>query len=115
MRHHHPSLSRDTCLFVLFFRDDDHYMRFAFQSIFAHRTDRNMKRSVTYLILFGVLLVGAGGKFWNGPWLINRLRQIATNRIGGQGLSPVIFGEQILFLSRVSNPKFKFEISYQPK
>jgi hypothetical protein len=66
-----------------------------------------MELSVKCLLVIGLLLVGASGKFINGPWVINRLNYFhyheyhETVKVNPpNGLSPVIFGE-ILFLHKL--------------
>lgn len=65
-----------------------------------------------YLVLIGILLVGATGKFINGPWLINKLPEFVSNRLTANNLSPVIFGKIDIFarliLSPVTTSKFNF-------
>lgn len=62
-----------------------------------------MNPSVKYFALIGFLLVGATGKYLHGPWLISKVPQFISNRVGGNNLSPVIFGEvyfcTVLFIS----------------
>lgn len=70
-----------------------------------------MKRSVKYLALLTIFVVGASGKYVNGPWLINRIHHLIPARTPSKALSPVIFGSLLNNL-RKSRDDFKVQVHY---
>lgn len=55
-----------------------------------------MNSSLKYLTFLGVLLVGVSARpsIFNGPWLINTIKQVEQVRIPSKALSPVIFSKR---------------------